>query len=98
LLETIRFYSDQNPAKFFAGLILIVGYAVIVPCLVDGGCLSRYDELTNSIKLFNEYSFSTKFIRSLHPSDCDGNLSMEPCHVYVTASEPDPSTNMIINF
>lgn len=66
--------------------------------IFEGGCIGKYDELTNSVNLFGKYSYSTKFIRSLNPPDCNGEVSEEPCHVYVTASEPDPSTSMIINF
>lgn len=66
--------------------------------MFEGGCIGKYDELTNSINLFHKYSFNTKFIRSLYPSECNGEISEEPCHVYVTAAEPDPSTNIIINF
>lgn len=47
---------------------------------------------------FSNYSFSSKFTRSFLPDACEGKLTEEPCHVYVTASEPDPSTNMIVNF
>ena len=71
---------------------------MIIPLIFDEGCLGKYDQLTNSVNLFHKYSYSTKFIRNLHPADCNGLVSKEPCHVYVTASEPDPSTNIIVNF
>jgi hypothetical protein len=69
-----------------------------MPIIIEGGCLSKYEDFTNSIKVFNKYTFSSKFIRSMHPSECDGRISIEPCHIYTTAMEPDPSTNIIINF
>ena len=79
-------------------MFLIEIYAVVMPVFVEGGCLSENDEFTNSIKILGNIAFSSKLIRALHPSECNGHLSIEPCHVYTTDCEPDPSTNIIINF
>lgn len=98
LLRTVKFFAEQHTSLFFLSLFSIVMFSLLMPLVFEGGCLGKYDEMTNSVNLFSKYAYSTKFIRSLHPPDCNGEMSEEPCHVYVTASEPDPSTNMIINF
>lgn len=98
ILATLRYFSENHALIFFLSILLIASYSIITPFLVDEGCLSKYDEASSSIKLFNKYGFSSKFMRSLENTSCRGSLSQEPCHVYVTSSEPDPSTNIIINF
>ena len=67
LLRVLKFFAENNTGLFFFWILLIGTYSVFAPFIVEGGCIGKYDELTNSINLFHKYSFSTKFIRSLHP-------------------------------
>eukprot|EP00347_Sterkiella_histriomuscorum_P012689 403367598 len=98
VIATIRFFSENHPFIFFGSILAILIFSILTPVLVDEGCLTKYDEYSSNFLVNDKYGFSSKFLRSFDEGSCKGSLSQEPCHVYTTASEPDPSQNFIINF